>query len=139
MPGLINHCQGAFVKGREIIYNVLICQDIARGYQRRNISLRCLMKVDLKKAFDSVHWSFLEELLEALHFPKIYIKWIMVCISNVEFFLHINGRISRSFIGHRGLRQGDPLSPLLFVLAMEYFSRTMQKASAHPYFSYHPY
>jgi len=60
LPSLIDHCQGAFVRGREIIYNVLICQDLAQGYHRKHISTRCMMKVDLKKAFDSVHWHFLE-------------------------------------------------------------------------------
>jgi len=68
LPSLINHYQGVFVQGHEIIYNVLICQDIARGYQRKHISPSCMMKVDLKKAFDSAHWSFLEELLGAMHY-----------------------------------------------------------------------
>ena len=55
MPNLINQSQGAFVPGREILFNVLICQDLARGYQRKHISPRCMMKVDLRKAFDSIH------------------------------------------------------------------------------------
>jgi len=83
LPSLINPSQEAFVQGREIIYNVLICQDLARGYQQKHISPRCMMNVDLKKAFDSVHWSFLEELLSALKFPTAYTKWIMACVSNM--------------------------------------------------------
>ena len=48
--------QGAFIKGRELLYNVLLCQEIARGYARKHISPRCIMKIDLKKAYGSVHW-----------------------------------------------------------------------------------
>ena len=55
LPSLIDQSQGAFVKGRELLYDVLICQDLARGYQRKNISPRCLLRIDLQKAFDSIH------------------------------------------------------------------------------------
>jgi len=61
LPSIIDPCQGAFVPGRELLYNVLICQDLARGYQRRHITPRCMLKVDLRKAFDSVHWTFLQQ------------------------------------------------------------------------------
>ena len=63
----------------------------------------------------------------------------MACVSNVEFSLHINGRIHGSFQGLRGLQQGDPLSTLLFVLAMEYFSQLMLQASTLPQFRHHPH
>ncbi|KAJ8421769.1 hypothetical protein Cgig2_000946 [Carnegiea gigantea] len=108
LPSLINQSQGAFVQGREILYNVLICQDLARGYLRKHISPRCMLKVDLRKAFDSIHWDFIEALLKALHFPNVFTKWIMACVSNMEFHLHLNGHIHGSFIGRRGLRQGTP-------------------------------
>jgi len=55
LPHLIHQAQGAFIKDRELLSNVLICQDIVRGYARQHISPRCLMKIDLHKAFDSVH------------------------------------------------------------------------------------
>ena len=55
LPTVINECHGAFVDGRELLYNVLICQELAHGYSRRsNTSSRCLMKIDLRKAYDSV-------------------------------------------------------------------------------------
>jgi len=139
LPELINQSQGAFVPGREIIYNILMCQDLARGYNRKHISPRCMLKVDIHKAFDSIHWDFLENLLHALRFPKAFTKWIMACVSNVEFILHLNGRVHGSFRGRQGLRQGDPLSPLLFVLTMDYFSRLMLKASSLPQYKHHPH
>jgi len=63
-----------------------------------------MLKVDLKKAFVSVQWNFLEDLLRAMHFANAYTKWMMACVPNVKFFLHLNGRIHGSFLGWRGLR-----------------------------------
>ena len=117
---------------------MLICQDIARGYQRRNISPRCLLKIDIQKAFDSVHWGFIEEILAGLHFPPTFINWVMKCITLVYFMIHINGLDYEGFKGGRGLKQGDPLSPLLFVISMEYLSRLLKKASQSKDFKYHP-
>jgi len=58
----LHQSQGDFLKDRELIFNVLTCQDIIKGYTRKGISPRNIMKIDLHKAFDSVHWSFLKEL-----------------------------------------------------------------------------
>ena len=97
------------------------------------------MKVDLHKDFDSVHWVFLQDLLQALNFPPIFILWIMACITSVQFTIAINGQQGDFFKGKRGLKQGDPLSPLLFVLSMEYLYRLLKKTCSHPGFEYHPY
>jgi len=79
LPHLIDPSQAAFVPGRELLYNVLISQDIVRGYNRKSISPRCLLKIDLHKAFDSIHWDFLKELLHALKFPPFSLNgfWLM--------------------------------------------------------------
>jgi len=97
LPEIIHPSQGAFVKGRELLYNVLICQDLARGYKRSHISPRCMLKIDIQKAFDSVHWDFLSDMLTALRLPQIFINWIMVCVKSVSFEVHINGRIMGVF------------------------------------------
>ena len=110
LPHLIDQSQAAFVPGREIIYNILICQDLARGYQRQHISLRCLLKMDLHKAFGSIYWELLQELLQALHFPQLFIRWIMACVTNATFHIQLNGRLHEAVEGKRGLRQEDPLS-----------------------------
>ncbi|XP_074299186.1 uncharacterized protein LOC141630235 [Silene latifolia] len=60
LPSIISKNQGGFVKGRSIAENILICQDLVRLYNRKAVSPRCLMKIDLKKAYDSVHWDFVE-------------------------------------------------------------------------------
>ena len=55
LPHLIHQNQAAFIEGRELLFNVLTCQDLVRGYNRKGISPRCIMKIDLHKAFDSIH------------------------------------------------------------------------------------
>ena len=105
LPILVNPSQGAFVQGREILYNVLLSQELARGYNRKNISLRCIIKIDLKKAYDLVHWEFLKELLEALRFPTIFIKWITACVTTTHYTITLNGGAAGHFKRGRELRQ----------------------------------
>ena len=86
------------------------------------------MKVDLYKAFDSVHWDFIKEILNALKFSPLFTQWVMSSISSVQFAININGQQGEFFKGKRGLKQRDPLSLLLFVLTMEYLSRLFKKS-----------
>ncbi|KAJ8440382.1 LOW QUALITY PROTEIN: hypothetical protein Cgig2_019371 [Carnegiea gigantea] len=134
---IIHPSQGAFVEGRELLYNVLICQDLARGYQRKQISPRCMLKIGIQKAFDSVHWDFITDMLKALCFPQIFITWIKSCVTSVSFDIHINGRTTGTFKGGCGLKQGDPVSPLLFVKAIDYLSRLLHKHSLAKDFKFH--
>ena len=129
LPTLIYQSQEAFVKGRELLYNMLICYDLARGYQRKKISPMCILKIDLQKAFDSIHWHFLKEFLIALKFPMTFIKWILTCVTSVTFSIHLNGQDNERFKRGKGLREGDPLSLLLFVISIEYLSRLLRVAS----------
>jgi len=69
---IINPSQGVFVKGRELLFNFLLYQNLVRGYNRKHVTPSCIMKVDLHKAFDSVHWDFIQEILKALKFPPLF-------------------------------------------------------------------
>ena len=82
----------------------------------------------MEKAFDHVNLGFLMYMLEWLGFPKKWRKLIFYCISMVKFLVLINGAPCGFFENYRGLRQGDPLSSLLFVVVMEVVSKMMDKA-----------
>ncbi|XP_074291104.1 uncharacterized protein LOC141617871 [Silene latifolia] len=138
LPDIVSINQGGFIKGRNIIENVLICQDIVRLYNRQTASPRCLVKIDLKKAYDSVEWEFLEQMLGALNFPEQFTNWIMKCVTTSSFSLSLNGRSFGFFKGKRGLRQGGPLSPLLFTLCMNYLSRILAVVGQQDGFRFHP-
>ncbi|KAL9243816.1 hypothetical protein vseg_017658 [Gypsophila vaccaria] len=138
LPLLISRNQGAFIKGRSILENILICQDLVRMYNRSMVSPRCMFKLDLQKAYDSIEWGFLEQMLMALRFPETFTQLIMTCVSSPSYTLSLNGAQFGFFKGRRGLRQGDPLSPLLFCICMEYLSRVMEFAVTQWPFRFHP-
>ncbi|XP_062103945.1 uncharacterized protein LOC133815075 [Humulus lupulus] len=138
LPDLVQANQGAFVKGRTIAHNIMIFQDLIKNYGRSSTSSRCAIKIDLSKAYDMVDWDFLEDLLNALSFPKKFIGWVMTCVRSASYSLVLNGIIQGKFKRKKGLRQGNPMSPLLFVLIMEYLTRSFQFAALNCPFRYHP-
>jgi hypothetical protein len=80
------------------------------------------MKIDLSKAFHKVIWLYIRMLLIHLGFGVAFTNWTMVCLTSVSFSILINGATSSFFTGERGVRQGCPLSPLLFLLVTECLS-----------------
>ncbi|XP_074314193.1 uncharacterized protein LOC141649400 [Silene latifolia] len=138
LPDIIHENQGAFIKGRSIIENVLICQDIVHLYARKAVTPRCLFKIDLQKAYDTIEWDFVEQMLHGLKFPAHFIQLVMQCVRSTTFTLSLNGSNFGYFKGQRGLRQGDPISPLLFTICMEYLTRLIKFATDRWPFQYHP-
>ncbi|XP_062085617.1 uncharacterized protein LOC133791714 [Humulus lupulus] len=138
LPVIIHQNQGAFIKNRQLPHNILILQDILCGYTRKNISPQCVLKIDLSKAYDFIDWVFIKDILTAFCFPGRFIQWIMTSLAGTSYTLMFNGRLQGSFEGRKGLRQGNPISPLLFVLAMEYLTRLLKQASHHREFRFHP-
>ncbi|XP_060182632.1 uncharacterized protein LOC132612434 [Lycium barbarum] len=108
---LVNDTQAPFYSGRSLVHNVLICHDLMRHYNRKKTP-RCLMKIDLRKAYDMVKWEFLEEMLHGFEFPGKFVKLIMMCVTTTKFSIKVNGTSYGYFEGKRGLRQGDPHFPL---------------------------
>ncbi|KAM1965619.1 hypothetical protein ACFX15_045929 [Malus domestica] len=86
------------------------------------------IKLDMNKAYDRVEWDFLETVMEHLGFQRRWIAMVMQCVKTVEFSILINGRPGRAFKPSRGLRQGDPLSPYLFLIISEVLSLLISKA-----------
>ncbi|XP_062085770.1 uncharacterized protein LOC133791878 [Humulus lupulus] len=92
LPVLVQANQGAFVKGRSIAHNIMIFQDLIKNYGRSTASPRCAIKIDISKAYDTVDWWFVGDLLSELCFPEKFIKWIMTCLTNTSYLLLMNGR-----------------------------------------------
>lgn len=135
---LINDAQGGFIKNKSIVDNGLVCQSIVRGYSGAEGSSRCLIKMDLRKAYDTLSWEFIEAMLTKLNFLADFIQRIMVCVSSPRFSLMINGGTVGYFPSKRGVRQGDLISPYFFVLGIEYLFRNLFGLSQNPSFKYHP-
>ncbi|XP_059306461.1 uncharacterized protein LOC132057887 [Lycium ferocissimum] len=95
-------------------------------------------QVDLRKAYDSIERSFLQHMMAELGFPHKFIMWIMECLSSVSYALVINGGLTKTFKEKRGIRQGDLMSPYLFVIAMEYLQREFNLLTSNQLFKYHP-
>jgi hypothetical protein len=113
--------QLGFLKGRQIIDAIGTTQECLHSIKTKK-SKALILKLDLKKAFDCIDWDFLRLILTQTGFSQQMIKWIMSCVSSANLAILVNGESSTFFRMGRGLRQGCPLSPLLFILAMEALS-----------------
>lgn len=96
-------------------------------YNRKQKVKKCALKIDLHKAYDTLDWNFLKKTLELFGFHRTMVGWIMTCVTTTQFTLNVNGERIGYFYGGRGLRQGDPISPYLFTMAMEVFNLLMKK------------
>ena len=118
MQELVKHNQSAFIQSRLIHENYRAVQLSAKLLHRAKIP-SALIKVDIAKAFDTVNWCFLLCLLQHLGFSRRWIDWIALLLSSASTRVILNGSLGRRICHARGLRQKDPLSPLLFVIVME--------------------
>ena len=130
LPSLISETQSAFVPGRLISDNILIAQEMFHGL-RTNKSCQdkfLAIKMDMSKAYDRVEWVFIQKLLTKMGFDYHWIQLMMECISSVQYRVLLNGQPKGHIIPQRGLRQGDPLSPYLFIMCTEALVANIKKA-----------
>ena len=119
--------QNAFVRGRQILDASLIANEVIDyWHKRKEKGLIC--KLDIEKAYDSINWKFLMKVLRKMGFESDWMDWMWWCISTAKFSILINGVPAGFFSNSKELRQGDPLSPYLFVLGMEVFSTLLRWA-----------
>ncbi|GJW57150.1 RNA-directed DNA polymerase, eukaryota [Tanacetum coccineum] len=126
LGGIINEVQSAFIKDRQILDGPFILNEVMSWCKKKK-KQTLLFKVDFEKAYDSVRWDFLDDVLGKFGFGDKWRKWIQCCLHSSKGSIIINGSPTDEFQFGRGLKQGDPLSPFLFLLIMESLHISFQR------------
>lgn len=120
LPKLISKALSTFVPGRSNLYNILVAFEMIHYLKRRKHGKLgdVALKIDISKAYDCVHWGFLQKILLKFGFHSDWVNMIMMCIFTVSYSILVNDALVGPINPHRGLRHGDLLSPYLFYLML---------------------
>jgi len=127
MPSIISTQQRGFIKGRSIKDCICLTSEAINVLNKKSFGGNLALKIDIAKAFDTLDWRFLLRVLKCFGFCDKFCKWISTILHSARLSVSINGKLHGFFSCNRGVRQGDPLSPLLFCLAEEVISRSLTK------------
>jgi len=126
---LISPTQSSFVPGRQISDNIIIVQEVLHSMRRKQGKVGYMaIKIDLEKAYDRIRWPFIRETLQEAQLPRDMVEVIMNCVTTTSIKMLWHGTPMKVFQPTRGIRQGEPLSPYLFVLCMERFGHIIAYA-----------
>lgn len=128
LPPFILENQTTFNKGCKISDNVGLTQEFTRDFNYYSSSHWSMILVDFRKVFEMVRWDIVEHMLEKMGFDDIFISLIRACITSTSFSATVEGSPTMIFGAKRGLWWGDPFSPLLFIVVLEYFSKRLNEA-----------
>lgn len=129
LPSIISPQQSAFLSNKFISNNTILAYEAFHFLKKRKNKKSGVVgiKLDMEKTYDRVEWDFLKSTLLTMGFPIKIVKTIMLCVRSVSFSILINGSPSTMFKPKRGIRQGDPLSPYLFIICAEVLSGLITK------------
>ncbi|KAL0006060.1 hypothetical protein SO802_013621 [Lithocarpus litseifolius] len=130
LPHIISPTQSAIVLGRLITDNVLVAYETLHLMHARQKGKKgsLALKLDISKAYDRVEWQFLQKIMEKMGFLAVWIERVMSCVTTSSFSILVNCKPYGMVHPSRGIRQGDPLSPYLFLLCAEGFTTLLDKA-----------
>lgn len=122
--------QSAFIPGRLIHDNSVVAHEVFHylRVEKRGKCEECALKIDKVKAYDMVEWGFLEEVMRRMGFHDKWVGWVMECITTITYGINVNRKCAGEIKPKRGIRQGDPLSPYLFILVADVMSLMMSNA-----------
>lgn len=124
---VIGEAQSTFIQGRNILDGVVILNETVEDAKKEKKEL-LVFKVDFAKAYDSVDWGFLFDMMRRMNFPDRWVRWMRGCVTMARANVLVNGCPSGEFALERGIWQGDPLSPFLFLFVAEGLNILMKKA-----------
>ncbi|XP_042958050.1 uncharacterized protein LOC122293561 [Carya illinoinensis] len=130
LHNLISLNQSVFVPGRLISDNILVAYEVLHSMNSRMKGKRgCMaLKIDMSKTYDRIEWSFVEAVMVKMEFPLRWIRLIQSCLNLVSYSILVNGEPQRKFKPLRGLRQGDLVSPYIFIMCAEALSSMLKRA-----------
>ncbi|GJS77798.1 reverse transcriptase domain, reverse transcriptase zinc-binding domain protein [Tanacetum coccineum] len=126
---VVGDVQNAFIKGRLILDGVLIANE-TMDFVRKKKERGLVFKVDFEKAYDSINWKFLGDIMKWMEFGSKWCKWVENCLNSSSMLILVNGSPTEEFTLEQGVRQGDPLSPFLFILAAKGLNALVSEAVA---------